>query len=435
MPGNTNTNIHNLKTKKRQLEGSKRERTEADPTDSYSVRSTTSTSSQSTIMRRLGTAVGHYVASPVVESMDVNAIVNEIDWNEVLEKVDINKAIFDKIDINKLLAKVDVNRHLARVDINQHLERVDWDALIERSNLEEIIARSTSGVLSGFTSLLRTRLAWVDQWGQRIGRCYCCRTNRECVDFLPPRPGRPEDSGTIWKNPETLDKREFERAIQFRTSGAINRLLFLALDFTFVWTAFAIMTALIGELTQVFTDEDDWWIYNFPIFQTLWFEGFLYALSAALYWIFLVGCVGRTFGMGILGLLMVSKEGERVSILQVCYQLVLLPLNTVFFGWVLGFCRRDGAFASDIIGGVSIVYAWGASNLPKQNNAEMAMSLGDFVDTLPENERKALLVPENLNVQLGGVDYHGDDASLNDSGDIEITNLEDGASRWSKDNI
>jgi uncharacterized RDD family membrane protein YckC len=386
-------------------------------------------------MRRLGTAVGHYVASPVVESMDVNAIVNEIDWNEVLEKVDINEVIFDKIDVNKLLTRVDVNRHLARVDINQHLERVDWDALIERSNIEEIIARSTSGVVSGFTSLLRTRLAWVDQWGQRVGRCYCCGKNRIRVDFLPPRPGRPEDSETIWKNPETLDKREFERAIQFRTSGATNRLLFLAFDWMFVWTAFAIITALTEQLTQVFTDEDDWWYNNVTIFRTLWFEGFLYAVFAALYWLFLVGCVGRTFGMWILGLLMVSKEGKRVSILQVCYQLVLLPLNTVFFGWVLGYCRRDGAFASDVIGGVSIVYAWGARNLPKQNHPEMAMSLGDFVDTLPGHEQKALLVPENLNVQLGGDDYHGDDASLDDSAYIEITNLEDGASRWSKDNI
>jgi uncharacterized RDD family membrane protein YckC len=393
-------------------------------------------------MRRIGAVVGQYVASPVVESMDVNAIVNEIDWNEVLEKVDINEVIFDRIDVNRLLDRVDVNRHLDRVDVNQHLEKVDWDALVERSNLEEIIARSTSGVLSGFASLLRTRLAWIDQWGQRVGRCYCCGKNRECVDFLPPRPGRPEDSRAVWKTPETLDKLEFERAIQFRTCGATSHLLFLSLDWMFLWTVFAAVAAIVNELTIVFAGDPDYWD-KYPSVQNFWFDVFLYAVAAALYWVFMVGCVGRTFGMWILGLVMVTTEGKRVSLVQVCKQVLLIPPNMLLFGWVLGYTRRDGAFASDILGDVSVVYAWGARLLPKNKHPEMAMSLGDFVESIPEHERENLLkVPENLNVRLGGDDYNGDDDACLDndsvkgnSGSVEITNLEDAASRWSKENI
>ncbi len=422
--------IQNLKRKKRILE--------ADLLDSRSLRSNTSNSSQSTVMRRLGKAVGHYVASPVVESMDVNAIVNEIDWNEVLDKVDINEVIFDKIDVNRLLDRVDVNRHLGRVDVNQHLDKVDWDAIIERSNLEEIISRSTTGVLSGFASLLRTRMAWFDQWCQRFGRCYCCGRNKERVDFLPPRPGRLEDSQTVWENPRTLDKRKFERAIQFRNCGATSRLVCISLDWTFCWITYALMAATINQLTAVFTNDPDFWYNNVPIVNSFIFEIFLYVLDAALYWILLVGCVGRTLGMWVLGLLIVSQDGKRISLWQVCCQVILIPLNMLFFGWVLGYTRRDGAFASDIFGSVSVVYSWFAQHLPRKNNAEMAISLGDFVDNLSEHEKKALLVPANLNVQLGGDDYDGDDDSLDgnsDNGDIEITNLEDGASRWSSDNI
>lgn len=376
-------------------------------------------------MRRIGTAIGHHVASPIVESMDVNTILNEVDWNEVLQQVDID-ALFDKIDVNKVLDRIDINRHLDRVDMDRHLSTVDYDALIRRSNLEEIIARSTSGVLSGFTNLFRTRMAWIDQWGQRIGRCSCRREK----DYLPPRPGRPEDSKTVWKHSGELDKLEFGRAIQFRTSGATNRLVYLALDQFFVWATYAILVALVHKLGEAFTDNPEW-LLAVPVTKKWWFDFVVYLSYNAMYWISQVGCFGRTVGMWILGLLLVSKSGNRVSFLQVCFQIILVPLNILFFGWVVGYMRRDGKFLSDIVGGVAIVYAWDARNV-HENNAEMAMSLTDFVDTLPEQKRSSFL--------LGGVnddDDDDDDEDENDEdeyysiggGDIELADVEKGETR------
>ena len=389
-------------------------------------------------MRRLGKAVGQYVASPVVESMDMNAIVNAIDWNEILDKVDINEVIFDKIDVNRLLDRVDVNRHLDRVDFNQHLGKVDWNAIVDRSNIEEIFSRSTTGVLSGLLSLLRTRLAWFDQWGQRIGRCYYCRKNKHDADFLPPRPGRMEDSKIDWGNPWILNRVEFEREIQFRNCGATCRLLSISIDWSFCWMGFAFIAAIMHQLTTVFTNDPDFWYNNVPFTKNVVLEVFLYAMATALYWGLLVGCIGRTLGMGLLGLMIVSENGARISLRQVFYQLILIPLNMIFFGWVIGYIRRDGAFASDILGGVSVVYSWETPH-GKRNIPEMPMSVKDFVENLPEHETQSLLVPSNLDVQLGGDDYDSDGASLEDNsgdeGDIEITNLEDGASRWSNDNI
>ena len=429
--------------------------------------SSESTNSESSKSSRLMRKFGQYIASPVVESMDANAILKEVDWNDILDKVDINEVFFDRIDVNRLLARVDVNRHLDRVDFNRLLDRVDWDAIVERSNLEEIISRSTNGVMTGFMSLLRTRLAWIDQWAQRLGRCFCCRKQEEPFqreqqqqphiseykEYLPPRPGRPEDSETIWEKPTSLDKRKFERAIQFRTCGALNRLLYLAIDQTFMWFVTVVIWAIIRQLTEIFTNEPDWWGDKYPILNSLLVDTMLFTTLSALYWIFLVGCFGRTIGMWVLGLLMVCNNGRRISFLHVIFQVFLTPINLLCFGWVVGFTRRDGAFISDLIGRVTVVYAWKTKNIP-DNNHEIAVSIGDYETAIPDPERRTLLVPESLDVELGADDYHGDDdASLGgdsdggieipgaarwmkgDTGFVDNTNLEDGASRWSKENM
>mmetsp|Transcript_6290 Transcript_6290/g.15584 ORF Transcript_6290/g.15584 Transcript_6290/m.15584 type:complete len:471 (+) Transcript_6290:165-1577(+) len=464
-------NINALKHTKRKLE--KQNRTDHNQNRKQMVRrerkthhpSSESTASESSKSSRIMRAFGHHIASPVVESMNVNAILDEVDWNEVLDKVDINEVIFDRIDVNRILARVDVNRHLARVDFNRHLDRVDWDAIVEHSNLEEIISRSTTGVVTGFLSLVRTRVAWIDQWVQRLGRCFCCkkqaRSNQHHIsenqEYLPPRPGRSDDSETIWENPGTLEKRKFEKAIQFRTCGGFNRLLYLAIDQSVLWCLTVLIWGITSKLTEIFTNDPKWWVDNYKFMTTLWVETLIFLAFAALYWIFLVGCFGRTIGMSLLGLLMVSRDGRRIGFAQVLIQVFLIPLNLLCFGWVAGFIRRDGNFLSDIIGGVTVVYAWEAKSLPDKN-PEIALSIGDYATALADqerkSERKSLLIPESLDVELGADDYNGDDdVSLggDSEGGIEIagatrwmkgkpdtagnTNLEDGASRWSKENI
>ena len=379
-------------------------------------------------MRRIVSAIGSNVASPIVESMDVNAIIQEINWNNVIEQIDINDVlinkvdinkIFEKIDINRVLDRIDVNRHLNRVNYNHHLDQVDINALIAKSNLEEIISRSTSGVFSGIFNLIRTRMAWIDQWGQRFLGKFCClcgclsssccgssgssgsnNNNNDIIHYLPPRPGRhPQDSYTEWKNSGQLNQREFGKSIQFRCCGASNRILSDAIDSFFVWVTFALLAILISELRDVLTDgtqlernnnynnnnnNNDEYIVSWWIDIIIWM---VYAFS---YYVLLIGCFGRTIGLGILGLLMVSKNGNRVSILKVCGQGILNPLNKIFFGWIVGFIRRDGKMWSDLIGGVAIVYAWDSTSymVDSKNNAEMAMSLTDFDNIIATEEKE-----------------------------------------------
>jgi hypothetical protein len=121
-----------------------------------------------------------------------------------------------------------------------------------------------------------------------------------------------------------------------------------------------------------------------------WIDIIIWMVYAFSYYVLLIGCFGRTIGMGILGLLMVSKNGNRVSILKVCGQGILNPLNKIFFGWIVGFIRRDGKMWSDLIGGVAIVYAWDSTSymVDSKNNAEMAMSLTDFDNIIATEEKE-----------------------------------------------
>ena len=65
-------------------------------------------------MRRVGGIIGRDIASPIVEAMDINAILQEVDWNDVLDDVDVD-ALCARVDWNKVLDRVDADRHLDRV--------------------------------------------------------------------------------------------------------------------------------------------------------------------------------------------------------------------------------------------------------------------------------------------------------------------------------
>jgi len=210
--------------------------------------------------------------------------------------------------------------------------------------------------------------------------------------------------------------------------------VYFAIDQFFVWATFTICASLVKKFGEIFT-EDPEWLHKIPLLQQTWFEFVIYASYNAMCWTVLVGCFGRSLGMWVLGLLMVSKAGNRVSFLQVILQTFLLPLNFIFFGWIVGFMRRDGRFVSDIIGGVAIVYAWDARHV-SENNPEMAMSLTDFVDTLPEQERVSLILGGTA-AAANNDNENGDDGDDNDDiyhsvdegGDIEIPDVEKGDTR------
>ncbi|KAG7354834.1 RDD family protein [Nitzschia inconspicua] len=345
--------------------------------------------------RRIGHLIGHGI-SPIVESLDVNAIVSEVDFDEVIQRIDIDKLmdrinvnqLLDRVDWNAILERVDINRHLDRIDMDRLLDQVDVDRIIERSNLEEIISRATGGVFAEFVDLVRTRLAWIDQWGQRFCRLRCFSKN----PYLPPRPGRPQDNETIWPKRLGLRARKFGMAVQFRTCGGICRSASTFVDVVFVATTFAIWTTLGTWVARVIMDDPLWTMDD----DWEWLMTFFYLLYNLLYHLCMLGCFSRTIGMWVLGLLMVSWDGHRVQFYQVFLHSFFQPFNVPLFGWVLTFFRRDGKMWNELIACTVLVYAWNVRTLTSRH-AEFALSLNEYTGMLPPHSTSRRMLFQNNN--------------------------------------
>jgi hypothetical protein len=243
-----------------------------------------------------------------------------------MDRINVDQ-LLNRVDWNAILNRVDVNHHLGRVDMDRLLDKVDINRIIERSNLEEIVSRASSGVFSEFVDLIRTRIAFVDQWGQRFCQLRCFSKH----PYLSPRPGRPQDDKTAWPKRSGLRARKFGMAIQFRCCGGLCRFASWFLDILLVGITFAGWTYVVKILAQALTDDPNWSLKT----ERQWIVTLFYALYSFTYQVCLVGCFGRTIGMWVLGLLMVSRDGHRVELSQVAVHTVLIPLNVPLFGWVL----------------------------------------------------------------------------------------------------
>jgi hypothetical protein len=264
--------------------------------------------------RNIGVAIGQQL-SPVVEGMDLNSIIHQIDLEDLL---------VNHVDLNRVLATIDIDEALSRVDLDSLLLRVDIDGLLERSNLEAIISRSSLGFCTSCMNTLRSKLAYLDQSIQRCGRLSCCSKE----PWLPPIPGRSPDSRSArepW--PKQSSGGAFGKAIQYRCCGTLTRWLSGFIDWALFTGVFALVSWLVRMIVEAVSDlESDNW--NDYIFRYI--VPSIYLILFISWQLLCIACLGKTVGMGIIGLLLVSKGGHRVGICQALIRiLVRCPLLNV----------------------------------------------------------------------------------------------------------
>jgi uncharacterized RDD family membrane protein YckC len=143
---------------------------------------------------------------------------------------------------------------------------------------------------------------------------------------------------------------------QAHYAGAVSRFAAYAIDLTVVTGLFSLTLAAISYGVRIVTgNQVNWNRSNIvvAILYLAWFGVYL-AYSWAV--------SGRTFGMAVLGIRVVSADGTDLPPSRAVVRTLAFPLSFLLFG--LGFLGilvgREHRALHDVIAGSAVIYAWDA---------------------------------------------------------------------------
>jgi uncharacterized RDD family membrane protein YckC len=295
-------------------------------------------------------------ADRLLDRVDPNRLLDRVDPNRLLDRVDPNRlldrvdpdALLDRVDADRLLDRVDANRLLDRVDLAAALERVDVNRLVERTEIGEIIARSTTGVFTQLLDVARTQIISTDQVAQGIPARLLRGRRRE----LPPMPVGDTDD----VDPTQLSPTERAVEMQGRFAGSVSRFLSFLLDQFIIGAIFTIGALVVQTAIQVVFrstfEIDDAGLAVIIAYALWWFAYTAGSLAAT----------GRTIGKAVLGIVVVSADGTKVTGRQASLRTLAFPVSFLLLGigFLIGLVRRDRRELHDLIARTGVVYQWDA---------------------------------------------------------------------------
>ena len=337
----------------------------------------------------------------IVEQIDVNALMERVDINELLDRVDVNELmervdvnellsrvdvdeLMDRVDVNKLLDRVDVNHLMDRIDVNHLMDRVDVKKLTDRAGIPDIVAESTGALAGSAMDVVRRQIVSLDQI---VGRFTYQLTGHD-PQTRPVAPPLLKGKGGIAK--------DGRGQVTGHYAGPVSRLAAFVLDSIFIWLAFILFVfGLDVVLNLVFgVDISVTW-------QQTVLGVFLFVSWAFLYFWVGFALAGRTFGMGVVGIGVINRQGTTIPGRNAFIRTLVFPFSFLVFG--LGFL---GIFISptrramhDAAAGTVVVYDWG--DRPAEMNAPLtkwvnqhsgddpAPESGATTDTSAEGDPKA----------------------------------------------
>jgi uncharacterized RDD family membrane protein YckC len=298
-------------------------------------------------------------ADRLLDRIGVDRLVARLDVDALLDRVDVD-ALVDRIDVPKVVDRVDVNGVVERIDVDALMERVDVNRLLDRTELKAIIARSTTGVFSGVIDVARTQIITIDQTAQGLGAFVMRRPRGEA----PGTPSEPSDRPEL----RSIGRRERAVALQGHYAGSVSRFLAFLVDMFAVGLLFGLGSALVASAIEV-------------VFRTSVDAADHRLLVTALYvgWAFLYfagswATTGRTFGMALLGVMVVRADGADLGIGRAAARTVCFPLGFLIFGagLVIGLFRRDRRELHDLLAGTCVIHAWDAEEAQLRADAVAA---------------------------------------------------------------
>lgn len=156
-------------------------------------------------------------------------------------------------------------------------------------------------------------------------------------------------------------------------AGAVTRLAAFAIDQSVATAAFAVATAVISwALHLVTAGEVDWT-------PSAWLTALLFTGWLFVYYAYPWSVSGKTFGMALLGIRVVRRDGAPTSPRHGIVRTLAFPLSfmTLGLGFVPIITGRHHRALHDAIAGTAVVYSWDARAarlrfLARQNNEESA---------------------------------------------------------------
>ena len=301
--------------------------------------------------RATGAVVDIVDPDAVLDKVDVNHVLDRVDVNQLLDRVDVNE-LLDRVDVNELLDRVDVNQLLDRVDVDRLMDRVDVDAIVDRVDVEDIvnragisdIVREGTGALAGSAiDVGRRQLVALDQI---VGATIYRVTGRD------PR-ARPTAPATLDRGTEIDETGRGQVTGDY--AGPVSRLLAFAADAIIIWAAFALAAVGVAYVAQLFTAVEPTGSATQSLFGLLlllsW--GFLYFWAS-------LALAGRTFGMALVGISVVARDGQPLTARAATRRTLVFPFSFVFFLGFLGILFSPERRAlHDAAGGTAVVYDWG----------------------------------------------------------------------------
>jgi uncharacterized RDD family membrane protein YckC len=139
-------------------------------------------------------------------------------------------------------------------------------------------------------------------------------------------------------------------------AGAVSRLAAFAADVGASWGLYTAGAALLSLAIELFTGRT----ITITHHQIL-------ALVALVIWEFLYftylwGVSGKTIGMAVLGIQVVTAHGGPITTRQAAIRTLVLPLSflLVGFGFLGILFQRERRTLHDVIAGTAVVYSWDA---------------------------------------------------------------------------
>ncbi len=319
------------------------------------------------------------VVDPVVDSVDLNALLADVDLDDLLARVDLN-LVLDKLDIDALLTRIDVDHIVSRVDVNGLMERVDIDALMERVDVDRIVGRvDVNGLMERVDIDGLMERVDIDALLDRASVGSVVTDSANAVATTALDLGRRQIAAL-----DTVIVRTFDRlfgrpvlaedeiaAIDRRPAGPVSRFVGYMLDSVFIGVLFGVGVSAVSYLLNLLLQHEFdprhnggiWWGLGIGVF-------------AALYMWVSLALVGRTPGAALLGLRVVSRDGGPLGPGRAFVRTAVFPLSFIlglgFLGIVLG---RDRRALHDVVGRSKVIYDWG------DRTAELPDPMQQFLET------------------------------------------------------